>query len=533
MGRYFFILIVLSLSLLNTNQAQTIINSDTSYLQTGEQEFDFNITNASFHKVNLLLFIRLNENCQFDNGEFLSLKINNNNPQSEIKKIEFARIYLPSFSNKRPQGNEIIYDFDLTLWQSLLYDHSKISIEYTGASLDLEIAMSFNLEEGAMPVEVLDIIPLWQSNTDGFPYGKKGIDAKYLPTRNVKLPEKTSSAFISVIVNGAGKNTKDEQSPRFYFLDINGNEIAKRSIWREDCGLNPIYPQGDQWYDNHHNWCPGLRVNPLVHYLSAEVIKNKQLNIDLHFQNDLERKSAVDSYITSSVLFALAEPKEQVNVSISEIIAPNIDLWHHRYNPICGSPILLIQNNGKETVNTITINYGYNYETDNKFRWKGELGFMEQEIVYLPPLNWYFYDNDDEPETFTAHISKVNKTEKAFIGGKKTSVMELASVLPHKLIFEIQTGDHAAHIGLEIYKEDGDAIFVSEELENNKNYQFNLSLVPGCYEMIFYDDEGNGIQLSDADAACLIIKDQKKGLVLKEYKGDFGLEIREQFMVFH
>ena len=533
MSKYYFILVVLFLSLWKPIQAQTIINSDTTFLQTGEQEFDFNIGNTSFHKVNLFLFIRLNENCQFNNGELLSLKIDNEDSHSEIKTIEFARIYLPSFLQNRSEGNEIIYEFDLTLWQSLFHENTKISIDYTGVSPDLEIAMSFNLEEGLMPVKVLDIIPLWQSNTDGFPYGEQGIDAKYLPIRNVTLPPKTNSAFISVIVNGASKNIQQEQTPRFYFLNINGTEVAKRSIWREDCGLNPIFPQEGYWYKNHHNWCPGLRVNPMVHYLSAEIIENKQLNIDLRFQNDLEGNCCVKSYITSSVLFALAEPEEQVNVSISEIIAPNIDLWHHRYNPICGSPILLIQNNGKETVNTITINYGYNYEADNKFRWKGELGFMEQEIVYLPSLNWYFYNNNDEPETFTAHISKVNGIEKAFTGGKKTSIMELAPVFPYKLIFEIQTGDHAESIGLEIYNDDGEALFISEELKNDKNYQYKLNLDPGCYEMIFYDNEGNGIQLSDKNSSCLIIKDQQSGIVLKKYKGDFGLEIREQFMVLH
>jgi len=533
MNKYYFILAVLFLSLLTPIQAQNITNSDTVYLQTGEQEFDFNIPKSSFHKINLFLFIQLNENCIFDNGEFLSLKINNSSSQSNIEKIEFARVYLPSFSKKRPEGNEIIYDFDLTLWQSLLNENSKISIIYTGNSPYLKIALSINLDEGEMPIEVLDIIPLWQSNPDGFPYGNTGVDAKYLPTRNVKLPKKTNFAFISVIVNGVSKNNEKEQSPRFYFLDINGKEIAKRSIWREDCGLNPIFPQNDQWHENHHNWCPGLRVNPLVHYLSSETIENKQLNIDLHFQNDLNKNSGVESYIISSVLFALADPKEQLNVSISEIITPNTDLWHHRYNPICGSPILLIQNNGRETVNTITINYGYNYETDNKFRWKGELGFMEQEVVYLPSVNWYFFDNNDEPESFTARISKVNGKEKAFLGGKKTSIMELAPVFPYHLIFEIQTGDHAESIGLEIYNQDGEAIFMSEELKNDKNYQYKLNLEPGCYEMIFYDNEGNGIQLYDKEASCLIIKDQKSGIVLKEYIGDFGLEIREQFMVLH
>jgi len=532
MGKYYFYIIVFLLSTGAFGHAQTQLNSDTISLLSGKQEISFDIPKHSFRQVDLSLFLQLEESCVFKKGDYLSLQLDIDKPNPVGEKIEFARIYLPSYYKNRVAGNQIIYNFDLTLWQSLLVKNGRITVQFSGESPGLKMAFSFLLDKGEMPVKVLDIIPLWQSSEDGFPYGKNGVDAEYLPSRRVHLPELSASAFISIIVSGKSEDISKEQSARFYFLSVNNQEISKRSIWRDDCGLNPIFPQLEAWSSNHPNWCPGLRVNPLVHYLNKESLKQEDIKVDMRFQKDLYENSGVQSYITSAVLFALAEPTEKLNVSISEIIAPNIDLWHHRYNPICGNPIILIQNNGKETVNTITFNYGYNYQTDNKFRWKGELGFMEQEIVYLPSLNWYFYDKYDEPETFTAHISKVNGQEKAYLRGKKTSVMELADVFPYKLSFEIQTGDDAQYNGLEIFNEDGDIVYMSEELSDHKNYQFNLSLNPGCYEMIFYDEQGNGIKLPNSKASCLKVKDQKNGIVLKEYQGDFGLEIREQFMIF-
>ena len=532
MSKYYIFLIILVVSFYQPVQAQTTLNSDTIYLQTGEQDISFNFPETSFYKVNFYLYTRLNENCHFTNGEFLSFKIPNDQSNSDISKIEFARVYLASYSDNRQEGNEIIYEFDLTLWQSLLERNTSVTVDFSGKTTDLEMAISFHLEQGIHPVNVIGIFPLWQSSIDGFAYGKNGVSEELLPTKNIELPKETSSAFVNILVSGTKKQNSDAAASRFYFLNINGEEVAKRSIWRDDCGLNPIYPQHENWEMNHHNWCSGLRVNPLAHYIDPNLLNDKVLDIDLRFQKDYYENSGVESYITSAVLFALGEPNEELNVSISEIIAPNIDLWHHRYNPICGSPIILIQNNGKETVKSITFNYGYNYDTDNKYRWKGELGFMEQEIVYLPSLNWYFYERQDEPESFTAHVTTVNGKEKAFNGGKKTSIMELAPVYPYRLAFEVQTDDGAQYNGLEIYNEDGKVVFVSEELQANKKHQFELNLVPGCYEMIFYDEEGNGIQLTDNKAFCLRIKDRKKGLVLKEFHGDFGLEIREQFMIF-
>ncbi len=532
MRKHYFYLIIILLSLYYPTQAQTTISSDTIYLQSGEQELYFDIPESTFSKVNLFLYMRLNEGCQFISGEFLSFKIQNKDTKSNIKKIEFARVYLASYLEDRQVGNEIIYEFDLSLWQSLFEKNTQITIDFSGSAPDLEMALSFYLEQGLPTVDVLGIFPLWQSKTRGFPYNKLGVDKKFLPTQNIELPQETSTAFVNIIVSGTRNPVSDDAGSRFYFLNINGKEIAKRSIWRDDCGLNPIYPQHSSWNINQHNWCSGLRVNPLAHYIDSLTVKEKTLAIDLRFQKDVYKNSGVETYITSAVLFALAQPKEELHVSISEIIAPNIDLWHHRYNPICGSPIILIQNNGKKTVHSITFNYGYNYETDNKYRWEGELGFMEQEIVYLPALNWYFFNQQDKPETFTAHVSSVNEEDKSFKGGKKTSIMELAAVFPYSLVFEVQTGDQAQYNGLEIFNENGRAIFISEEFENNKNYQFEQSLVPGCYEMIFYDEEGNGIQLQDSDASCLIIKDLKNNTILKEYHGDFGNEIREQFMIF-
>jgi len=531
MKRYYLSLLIVLLGIAHHSYAQKEQDSEPIFLQTGMQEVALDLPSESFSNLILLLHIELNEDCLFESEEYLSLKLDNDDASAEIKKIEFARIYLPSYNVNSVYHNVIEYRFDLTLWQKLLQHHSSISVYYKSKVNGLKLSISCEFEVGDPPVDVVGIFPLWESDSEGFPYGKDGVDKEYLPTRELSLPENTHSAFVSILVSGVKQKHASKASSRFYFLSINGKEIGKRSIWREDCGLNPIFPQHEHWYENNHNWCPGLRVNPLLHRLDEAVLQDKKLSFDLRFQQDINRTSGVKSYITSAVLFALAEPTKDINISISEIIAPNTNLWHHRYNPICGNPIILIQNNGKEIAESITFNYGYNYQTDNKFRWQGSLGYMEQEIVYLPPPNWYFYDNDDEPQTFTVHVSGVNGEEKHIAGGKKTSPMALAQVYPGKLIFEVHTDDEAEYNGMEIYNEFDELVFANASLQNNDLYKFEMELSPGCYEVIFYDAQGNGVRLDDASEACLIIRDQLTDAVLNEYHGDFGIEIREQFMI--
>lgn len=518
----FFWIFLLFLPLLSFGQE--LISPKQIDQKPYQKDYFFNLEAPAYQNLNLQLNLTVENQVQFANGEFISLLISQ---ESKNLKAEFARLYLPQIIQKT---QNITYQFDVSIWQSWLKGESQISIISNTVINNLQIDLQILAIQGQSPIQVKEIIPLWNSGVDGFDYNKDGISNDLLPEKNIQLPENSKYGFVQIMVSGMQE--KEDVSARFYFLKVNGKDQAKRSIWRDDCGLNPLYPQNDNWYVERPNWCPGLRVLPLRHFLTPDQLSEKEIKIDLKFQQDYLENSGIQSFITSAVLFILEEPVDELNVAISEILAPNEDFWHQRFNPICGSPVIVIQNLGKKIVNEITINYGYNYQTDNKFRWKGELGFMEEELVYLPPLNWYFFEQGDEPETFTAHISAVNGQEKAFLFGKKTSEMRLAEVYPYRLTFELSTDDGAAFNGLEIFNDDGNAYFVSGDLKANTTYRFDVNLIPGCYEMVLFDLKYDGIKLKDSKCVVLKIKDQKKKIELKRFEGDFGGEIREQFMIF-
>lgn len=510
----------ISLMALNITKGEQIQPED------GVSVFKFDMKDQAYFSLKLNL--ELNSTATdiiYPEGSFISLHLQD---PSSSKFIEFARIYLQA---SLEENEEIIYDYDLQMWQKWLIKNPKIRV-LSNTNIDhLKISMELESEAGQANINVLEIIPLWQSDLNGFPYSEAGVSLELLPAQEIQLPKGTKHAIASILISGQAEDIS-ETSSRFYFLEINDTDVSKRSIWRDDCSLNPLQPEQEEWHLSRPNWCPGLKVFPLHHFIEQKYIDQENIKLELSFQADKDKRSGIDSYVTSSVLFALGETKETVNLSIKEIYSPNNKIWHESYNPICGSPVILIQNTGSEKVESITFNYGYNYQTDNKFRWKGELGLLEEEIIYLPSLNWYFFENGDQPETFTVHIATVNGKEKALKLGKKTSEMTLAEVFPAHLIIELDTDDAAQLNGLEIFNEAGEAYFSSGELKSDTTYSFHIDFPPGCYEMIYYDEAKDGCQSKINKIGFLRIKDREKDKELKSFDGNFGSEVREQFMIF-
>lgn len=506
--------------------AQYTIQGEIIQTENESSSFEFDIKDKEFYSLNLNLELSvLLENISFTDGDFLSLQIQD--PES-LRFIEFGRVYIQSMPEVK---QKVRYEFDLQMWQKWLSIKPQIKILSNTDIHELLMAVELEAEEGTPNINVIDIIPLWQSGIEGFPYTESGVSESLLLAQEIQLPEETEYAIANILISGQAENI-DKTCARFYFLEINDAEVSKRSIWRDDCSLNPLQPKQEDWYISRPNWCPGLKVYPLQHFIGNKYIQEKNIKLELSFQEDKNKRSGIDSYITSSVLFAIGEVKQPLNLSIKEIYSPNNKIWHESYNPICGSPVILIQNTGSEKIKSITLNYGYNFQTDNKFRWKGELGFLEEEIVYLPSLNWYFFEEGDKPENFTVHISAVNGKEIALKQGKKTSEMTLAEVFPARLTFEVDT-DHAAHLnGLEIFDESGEAYFSSGELKADTTYSFHVDFPPGCYEMIYYDEACDGCKSTKNKSGFLRIKDREKDNELKSFDGNFGSEVREQFMIF-
>lgn len=171
-------------------------------------------------------------------------------------------------------------------------------------------------------------------------------------------------------------------------------------------------------------------------------------------------------------------------------------------------------------------------KNDNRYRWRGELAFMEEEIVYLPPLNWYFYDQKNKPKEFCVFVDEVNSKQDEYEGNNQLStILNLAPVYPNRISIQFSAHLAAADNILELVDDMGIPFFEAADFLNDSVYTFDLDLLPGCYEFIVYDRAGDGIYFTEEKKGSLKIISTNTKEELKDFEPNFGAEIRQQFMI--
>ncbi|OYT14775.1 MAG: hypothetical protein B7C24_16540 [Bacteroidetes bacterium 4572_77] len=307
-------LLVLFIAFLSVNITQAQFVSDTMSLQKAHNIFSIKLDNSTYESLNLSLFLQFPEEVVYDDQEFISLQIKNSDASSDLKKLEFARVYLPSLCHEEMPSNELIYNFPMELWQKYLVEAGEVSLVLSGEPQGLKAWISLDYEKGKALSNVKQIIPLWQYDDSA--------NSDYYLEKSINWPSDTYLSYIQIITSGRHQDDFDRKNAaHFYFLKLNGEELAKREVWRDDCGFNPIFPQGKDWYEPRANWCPGLKVNSFVHIIPAHFYKNDSLKFQMEFQKKKVEDSGIDYFITSAVLFILEKPTYKLNASLQEIIS--------------------------------------------------------------------------------------------------------------------------------------------------------------------------------------------------------------------
>lgn len=448
--------------------------------------------------------------------------------------IEIARFFLPWINAKSANKTEFL--FDVSAYSSLFKKASNLKIETRNYTQPLALNLQFKWKTGQAPAKVKKIINLWRSDINGFSYSDKTLPInRNFKSKVLLIPKEIKYAQIQIFLSGSGKETQmpsETECSKFYFLRINNQEIAKRSIWRDDCSLNANFPQEGPWNYSRANWCPGQVLQVYNHFIPLGT--DTTLNINFQIQQAVKENPMLSNYLFSANIILYGESNFKNDAAIVEILSPNKSLQHNRYNPICSSPVIRVRNTGSDTLRSVMIHYGLNDKRDNRYRWFGELAFMEEEIVYLPPLNWYFYDQNFSPMIFGVSVEGVNQKTDEYTGNNLlTSEFALAPIFPGKISIEFITNSASIDNILELLDEMGSPLFEAAEFTDNTPYVYDLELPPGCYEFIAYDQQGNGLFFpgSKDGKGSLKIIDTNTKEVLVNFEPNFGAEIRQQFMI--
>ena len=167
----------------------------------------------------------------------------------EVKeKFEIGRLITP-YGNWFAPGREFEWLIDVTDYAYLLRDTAEIEAFYDGWSAGALFSLDFELVEGIPAKDVFRVENLYAG---GFPYGNADNSIEnYLVPRRIYVDPKSTVTTMKITTTGHGFGGTDnaaEFAPKTHTVDVNGTKRFTQFLWREDCGQNPVYPQGGTWY---------------------------------------------------------------------------------------------------------------------------------------------------------------------------------------------------------------------------------------------------------------------------------------------
>jgi hypothetical protein len=277
------------------------------------------------------------------------------------------------------------YIYDVTDYAAILKNAATIRILYSGYSGGFTANVKFAFVEGTPERNVLGITKLWNG---GYTYGKASdpID-NHVTQKNLVAPATTQAAELKFNITGHGSDANQccEFLSKDYHVKLNGNTTDTKSIWRNDCGSNELYPQGGTWIYNRANWCPGAIVYTNTHKL-AGITGGNTYTLDVDFDAYTNTNANYGSYIVDGKVFYYGPINKVTDASLEDIIAPTDFEGHFRENPSNGTPVVTVRNTGSTAITSIQFRYGVKDSTQSTFTWTGSLAPLTETQISLPEL---------------------------------------------------------------------------------------------------------------------------------------------------
>lgn len=438
------------------------------------------------------------------------------------------------------------YVFDVTDFYPILQNGATMRIKYEGYSYGFTGSLKFDFVEGTPPRDVISVHKLWDGS---FAYGQTANPINnHTIANNIAVPNTAFYGEMVHLISGHGGDQNEncaEFCSKWYQWMINGTNHTQRDIWRNDCGVNWVYPQSGTWVYDRANWCPGDVIFPIVHKVPLSTLPTGTFNTALEFQPyTAANQSAPPSYTTASTMIFYREFNNNVDAGLEDIIAPSKKDLYFRSNPICSEVKLKVKNYGKDTLKAIEIDYGIVGQAMQTYTWTGNIAAMENAIISLPTIaafktitgNHEFVaiikgaNNtvDGEPfnDTARSNFAAPPKWEKGnFIINMKSSSIT-------------QNGNASKWI---IRDEAGTIMKQRSSTSANVTNIDTVHLEDGCYSLEVIAEAGYGFRFLTAyTPGSLSVNrlDNNAGILLPKYNpgnanlaGDFGSGFIQEFVV--
>ncbi|MCS3799635.1 peptide-N-glycosidase F-related protein [Niastella sp. OAS944] len=409
--------------------------------------------------------------------------------------FELSRLITP-YANasypRTPWSWKQRYYFDVTDYYPVLKNAATIRLSYHNYSGGFTGNIRFAFIEGIPPRNVTGIKRLWHG---AFPFGNTADPIEnHLPATNVMAPANTQQAEMNFTVTGHGSDNTgcSEFCSKYYQVYTNNSLKETKTVWKDNCGSNNLYPQSGTWVYNRAGWCPGELVSPNVHKLGA-VTAGDNLNVDVNFQSYTGNGSA--SYIIESALFCYGPYNQTLDASVENIIAPNNYEGNFRTNPICGNPIVVIKNTGATTINSLSLQYGIAGETLQTYSASGmALAPGKDTTITLPDLSSLTTYKNTTESRFQVAIDKINGSNDGYtVNNSMYSSFVTAPDWPGQFAMIIKSNNNAAQTKWRIEDLNGTVLKQRSPTAALTVYTDSLELPDGCYRLVVTDANCDGL----------------------------------------
>jgi hypothetical protein len=450
-----------------------------------------------------------------------------------IEEYELARVITP-YGGNLSNNWEFTTKFDITDFIHVLRDSVEIRCHYSGWSSGFSATLDFEFIEG---IAARDVVMFENIYSGGHSYNSSAdFEMTTLMPKKFLIESNSLGSMVKMTTTGHGFDNNQsaaEFKPIDYFVKINGIQTHTQYNWDQNCGENPIYPQGGTWIYDRANWCPGTKAQTFKHEITSFITAGDSLEVDIDFENYSWSGTQNPSYIIECQLFQYAAPNFVNSAEIIDIIKPSLKDEHSRKNPICGKPLIKIRNYGSSPLTSLQIQYNVKGGDINSFDWQGNLDFLETEEVELPNLtNW-----SGSMNVFEVTLKNPNgQTDEYDDNNNMQSAFETVPNYPERFVLWFNTNNGViggvSESSWEFLDKNDNIITTSGALPPNTQFKDTLEFSPGCYTFLVEDTDEDGLDFwANTDGSGMVRFRADGGPILKAFNADFGTNIIHQFKI--
>ncbi len=127
-----------------------------------------------------------------------------------------------------------------------------------------QVTVDFTFHEGLLEPEPYRVEPLWRGSPEMGSYQAwlegRGINEDFFTPWTLGIPAEAVETELRFSMTGHGQGNSRNAGEFIqlgHWVEADGETIASRVFWRDDCAENPCSPQSGTWKYSRAGWCPG------------------------------------------------------------------------------------------------------------------------------------------------------------------------------------------------------------------------------------------------------------------------------------